>query len=211
MRVIAGTLRGRKLEAPPGMRTRPLTDRAKETLFNILGARLGLPGSLPNVRVLDLFAGSGGLGIEALSRGAASCLFVEHDRRAARVLRQNVVHVGLAATAQISAENAWTLRIPPVSDGYGLVFVDPPYREANDLLRVVDLLERVAPHLAPEGVIMFRHEARTALPVSALLLLRCVDQRDIGTTRIWLLERSRATDDWGGAPGAGQQMETPGG
>ena len=189
MRVIAGELRGRKLTVPPGGGTRPITDRVKETLFNIMGARLGSPGAVPAVRVLDLFAGSGALGIEALSRGALSCLFYEHDRRAARVLRENLTHLGLEAVGTISAENAWTARIPPAGNtGYGLVFVDPPYRDARDLLRVVDLLDRLAPHLAPEGLVMFRHERRTKLPLEALRSLRCVDERELGTMRLWLLE-----------------------
>lgn len=190
MRVISGKFRGRKLEAPPGARTRPITDRAKETVFNILGARLGQPGALPEIAVLDLFAGSGGLGIEAVSRGAATCLFVERDRRALRTLRENVERVGLNTTCCIATENAWTLRIPPTTgEGYGLVFLDPPYREAEDPVRVVDLLERVASHVAVGGLIVFRHERRTRLPTESLRLLRCVVERELGTMRVWIFER----------------------
>ena len=188
MRVIAGRLRGRKLEATPGLQTRPITDRVKETLFNILGSRFGLPGTIPEIDVLDLFAGSGGLGIEAVSRGARSCLFVEHDRRGLRVLRENLARMGLVETCRVSGENAWTLRVPPPPDaGYGLVFVDPPYNDAADLVRLLDLLERIAPHMTPDGIIVFRHLRQTQLPTTALRSLRCIDNREIGTMRLWLL------------------------
>lgn len=201
MRVVAGSLRGRKLEAPPGLQTRPITDRVKETLFNILGARFGVPGTLPAFDVLDLFAGSGGLGIEALSRGARSCLFVERHRRSLRALRHNLAVLGLDASARVSGENAWTLRVPPApGEGYGLVFVDPPYRDVGDLLGVVDLLERVAAHLAPEGVIVFRHERRTCFPVEALYRLRCVDERKLGTMRVWLFSRAESPAAGGAGP-----------
>jgi 16S rRNA (guanine966-N2)-methyltransferase len=186
MRIIAGSLRGRRLEAPPGAQTRPITDRIKETLFNILGARLGLPGSLPAVAVLDLFAGSGGLGLEALSRGASSCLFVERSPQAVRVLRANIAHLGVAAVCRVSAQNAWTVRLPAVAGGYGLVFIDPPYRAADDLLAVADLLERLSAVVAPEGLVVFRHVAQSRFPSAALRSFRCVDERELGTMRVWL-------------------------
>lgn len=187
MRVIAGRFRGRRLETPAGTSTRPITDRAKETLFNVLGARYGMPGTLPEVDVLDLFAGTGGLGIEALSRGARSCLFVERDRRSLRALRRNLALIGLEQTCRVAVGNAWTMRIPPApAAGYGLMFVDPPYRDARDPLTVIDLLERLAPALAPTGLLVFRHEARTRLPTASLRTLECVDERQLGTMRIWL-------------------------
>jgi 16S rRNA (guanine966-N2)-methyltransferase len=190
MRVIAGRLRGRRLETVPGLRTRPMTDRAKETTFNILGARMAGPGWLPDVPVLDLFAGSGGMGIEALSRGARSCLFVEHDRRALRTLQQNLATLDLRPAARVYGENAWTMRIPPADeDGYGLAFVDPPYRDAADLRRVLDLLERLGPVMAPDGLVVFRHQRLTRLPVADLRGLACVDERAVGTMRLWFLGR----------------------
>ena len=187
MRVIAGKLRGRKLQTPPGLHTRPITDRVRETLFNVLGVRFGVPGAIPEIHVLDLFAGSGVLGIEAISRGAASCRFVERDRRSLRLLRENLTRLGLDTTCRISGDNAWAMRIPPAPDtGYGLVFVDPPYRDADDLLRVVDLLERLAPHVTPDGLVAFRHQRRTQFPTSTLHSLTCVDERVLGTMRLWL-------------------------
>lgn len=189
MRIIAGRFRGRPLEAPQGRRTRPITDRAKEDVFNILGARLASPGGLPSVPVLDLFAGSGSFGIESLSRGAVSCVFVERDRAALRALRTNIARLNLTETeAVVSAENAWTLRIPPApGGGYGLVFVDPPYRDAADAVRVADLLERVAPRLDADGLVVFRQEIGDPPPTDFLRRLRPVDERRIGDMRILLL------------------------
>jgi len=187
MRVIAGTFRGRSLDAPSGRVTRPITDRVKETLFNILGHRLGLPGELPAVAVLDVFAGPGSLGIEALSRGAQSCTFVERDRAALRSLRQNIRTLGLEHACTILADNAWTLRWPRPTGGFQLVFIDPPYRTAHDPLRVLDLLERLAGSLAPDGLVVYRHESAGPRPADEPPSLRVVDERVIGRMRLVFL------------------------
>lgn len=122
MRVIAGTHRGRNLVAPEGRNTRPITDRAKESLFNVLGSRFGGPGSLPDLDVLDLFSGSGSLGIESISRGARSCLFVEKDRAALSALRENINTLKLGDAARIAPVNAWSLQpTPPSPAGFGLI------------------------------------------------------------------------------------------
>ncbi len=198
MRVVAGRFRGRGLEAPPGRTTRPITDRVKENLFNILGHRFAEPGALPPLDVLDLFSGPGSLGIEALSRGARSCVFVERDRAALQALRTNLTTLGLQSETRIVAENAWTMRPPrrahavadpataaPQSAGFGLVFLDPPYREATDVLRIADVLERLTPTLVPEGVIVFRHEVHTPRPPEQTLRgLRYVDERVYGHMRL---------------------------
>lgn len=185
MRVIAGQFRGRRLDVPPGMRTRPITDRVKETLFNILGSRFGCPGALPRINVLDLFAGTGGLGIEAVSRGAQRCLFVEQDWRTLRILRGNLNKLGLTKICRITRENAWVVRLPDVPAGYGLVFLDPPYHDARDVPRVLALLERLAPHVISDGIIVFRHRCETKLPLDALPALHCLDQREIGSMGLW--------------------------
>jgi 16S rRNA (guanine966-N2)-methyltransferase len=187
MRVIAGTLRGRLLAAPRGMSTRPITDRVKETLFNILGHRFGQPGGLPACDVLDAFAGTGGLGIEALSRGARTCVFVEHDRRALHCLRANIRALGLDACCTVLTDNAWTMRPPQTPEGFGLVVVDPPYRDSADPLRVADLLERLAPRLAPDGLIVLRQETMATFPVQELRAIRCTDERTIGHMRLLFL------------------------
>ncbi len=191
MRVIAGLFRGRKLEAPPGEVTRPITDRVKETLFNILGHRLAIPGQLPGLDVLDLFAGPGSLGIEALSRGARSCVFVERDRQALRCLRQNIAHFEIDAVCTILADNAWTMRLPQRNAGFGLIFVDPPYRDTQNARQVLDLLDRLSPALTPEGVIAFRCAATAAaLPAEDLRTLKAVDERVVGHMRLVLLGHS---------------------
>jgi len=190
MRVIAGRFRGRSLTAPHGHTTRPITDRAKESLFNVLGGRFGEPGSLPDLDVLDLFAGSGALGIEALSRGARSGLFVEKDRAALSALRQNVAALKLSQEARIIAENAWTLPIrPPTAQGFGLVFVDPPYREVTQTERVDALLMTLSRNVAEDGLIVLRHGIETSYSPCGLQTLQCVDERRFGSMRILLLAR----------------------
>lgn len=191
MRVIAGAYRGRTLAAPAGLRTRPITDRAKESLFNILGSRLDRPGTLPDVDVLDLFAGCGSLGIEALSRGARSCLFVERDRAALAALRRNVTALGLGERGRIAAENAWSVDAPaPGGEGFGVVFLDPPYRDVNDGGRLRERLASLAPRLAADGLIVLRHGHETHVSLDGLGSLEVVDAREIGSMRIVLLGRA---------------------
>jgi len=191
MRVIAGIFRGRTLETPPGVTTRPITDRVKETLFNILGHRLAMPGQLPGLAVLDLFAGPGSLGVEALSRGAQSCTFVERDPQALRCLQHNLRALDLDAVCTVLADNAWTMRLPQPDAGFGLIFVDPPYRDAQDPRRVLDLLERLAPSLATDGLVALRRPAKAPpLPPAELHALRRVDERVIGHMRLELLARA---------------------
>lgn len=120
MRIIAGQWRGRKLEAPPGGATRPTTDRVREALFSMLASRLG---SFEGLRVADLFAGSGALGLEALSRGAAHCSFVERDRGALRALRANLSRLGASAEAMDRDATA----LGPASSPSDLLLLDPPY------------------------------------------------------------------------------------
>jgi 16S rRNA (guanine966-N2)-methyltransferase len=189
MRVVAGIFRGRPLVAPPGLNTRPITDRVKETLFNVLGARFCCPGQLPDFAVADLFAGTGGLGIEALSRGAETCVFVERERRALRALRANLDKLGVGERTTVLAENAWSMRPPEVPGGFGLIFIDPPYRDAEDTLRVSDLLEAMAPSLRADGLIVFRHEARAAFPSDQLRTLRVADDRRYGRMHLVFLEK----------------------
>lgn len=122
MRVISGEWRGRKLLAPKGDATRPTADRTRETLFSMLMSRLG---SFEGLVVADLFAGSGALGIEALSRGAAQCLFAEQDRDALDVLRGNLSGLGAAARADVRAGSV--LGLGPAPRAYDLLMLDPPY------------------------------------------------------------------------------------
>lgn len=190
MRVIAGSLRGRPLDAPDGLDTRPMTDRAKETIFNILGSRFGTLAELPPLAVLDLFAGTGGMGIEALSRGAASCLFFERDRRAVRCLRSNIERFKLGEVATVSLNNAWTTRFVAPPGGFGLVFVDPPYRDVESPLPAVDLLERLGGVLAADGVVVFRYESKVRFPLEQLRGVVCADERRLGRMVLLFCERA---------------------
>ncbi len=119
MRIIAGQWRGRPLLSPPGDSTRPTADRVREALFSMLASRLG---SFEGLRVADLFAGSGALGLEALSRGAAHCVFVENDRRAVETIRANIAALG--ASGEVLARSAEHAALPAPAD---LAFLDPPY------------------------------------------------------------------------------------
>jgi 16S rRNA (guanine966-N2)-methyltransferase len=122
MRIVAGQWRGRKLTAPQGDDTRPTADRVRETLFSMLVSRLG---SFEELRVADLFAGSGALGLEALSRGAAHCVFVEQAPPAVRALRANIA--ALRAQPQCDVRAASVLTLAPVKEPLDLIFLDPPY------------------------------------------------------------------------------------
>lgn len=191
MRVIAGEFRGRALDAPQGRGTRPITDMAKGTIFNILGSRFGTLASLPDLDVLDLFAGSGSFGIEALSRGVRSCTFAERSRSALQALRGNLARLRLAPpTAIVSVCNIWeVLPGPPRCGGYGLAFVDPPYQDVEDTLRVADLLESVSSSLADDGIAVFRHDARTPFVCNSEHSLKPIDERVIGSMRVWFFQR----------------------
>ena len=122
MRIIAGEWRGRKLQAPAGDATRPTADRTRETLFSMLLSRLG---TFDGLGVADLFAGSGALGLEALSRGAASCLFVEQDAAALRALRANIA--ALRAQSRCEVRAASVLALGPTQAPRDLLLLDPPY------------------------------------------------------------------------------------
>ena len=151
MRVISGELGGRKLVAPDGTTTRPTTDKVRQAVFNSLGSM----GVIEGATVADLFAGSGALGIEALSRGAEHCLFVERDRNALRALRENIATLGLAERSTVHATDvmAWV----PAMRGVDIAFIDPPYAfdAWERLLSLVDVGMVVAeaddPVAAPEG------------------------------------------------------------
>lgn len=122
MRIIAGEWRGRKLVAPKGDLTRPTADRTRETLFSMLNSRLG---SLEGLSVVDLFAGSGALGLEALSRGAEFCLFVEQDRHALDAIKANIAALDARTRTSVTAGSVMTLG--PAKVPHDLVLLDPPY------------------------------------------------------------------------------------
>jgi 16S rRNA (guanine966-N2)-methyltransferase len=174
MRVIAGTHRGRRLAAPPGTDTRPTSDRVRESLFSILGP-------LDGERVLDLFAGSGALAVEALSRGAGSALLVERDPRAVAVIRANLEALGLAEPeARVHAGPARSAlkNASQRGDTYDLVFLDPPYRSAPELGR--ELSAALGPLLAAGGRVITESDRRAPLALD----LPLTHERRYGDTLI---------------------------
>jgi len=132
VRVVSGELRGRRIESPPGEGTRPTTDKVREAVFNALGSLDAIEGA----RVLDLFAGTGAMGIEALSRGASACTFVENDRTAVAVLRRNIDSLALLDRATVVASDARTA----CRGTWDIVIADPPYGE-TDWAGLLDGLE----------------------------------------------------------------------
>ncbi|HEX6024661.1 MAG TPA: 16S rRNA (guanine(966)-N(2))-methyltransferase RsmD [Solirubrobacter sp.] len=172
MRVIAGTYGGRILKAPPGSATRPTADRVREALFSILGARV------VDARVLDLFAGSGALGLEALSRGAREVTFVDDAAAAIRAIRANLQALG--AEAKVQRMDA--LRFVAAASGngaqYDLIFLDPPYRQGGRFAR--PLSEALPAVLAPGAVAVAESDRRAPLALD----LSLHDERRYGDTLI---------------------------
>ena len=172
MRVIAGAYGGRRLQAPPGRGTRPTSDRVREALFSILAARI------PEARVLDLFAGSGALGLEALSRGAASATFVDDAAPAIRVIEANLA--ALQAEAELHKTDALRFLAAARRGGaqYDLIFLDPPYRLAERL--APPLSEALPAVLAPGAVAVAESDRRAPLALD----LPLNDERRYGDTLI---------------------------
>lgn len=157
-RVIAGTAGGRRLSVPPGTGTRPTSDRAREALFSTWQSLLGTP--LDGERVLDLYAGSGAVGLEALSRGAAHALLVEADARAARTVRDNVRSLGLPGAEVRAGKAEQVIRTAPPAEPYGLVFLDPPYAVSDDDLREILLTLRAGGWLTGEALVTVERSTR---------------------------------------------------
>ena len=178
MRVIAGSARGIQLSAPRDRSTRPITDRVKETLFGILGERV------IDARVLDLYAGSGAVGIEALSRGATHATFVEKGRVALAAIVENLRHTGLGDAASVRGEDVGRFLKAGATgdDRFDLVVLDPPYEERA----ILPPLEGVVPLLAPHATVVVKHFWRTPVPVPDGL--RTWRDRRFGETTLTFLE-----------------------
>jgi 16S rRNA (guanine966-N2)-methyltransferase len=184
-RIIAGTVGGRSLRTPPGSGTRPTSDRVREALFSALQARDALRGA----RVLDLYAGSGALGLEAASRGASSVVLVESDRRAAATITANIRTLGTVQARVLTTTVSSALAGSP-GDGEAadLVFVDPPYDLAEEALAGV--LRRLAEGwLAPGGTVVVERSSRSPEPTWAPGLERAGKARRYGETTLWVAER----------------------
>ncbi|GGR44762.1 16S rRNA (guanine(966)-N(2))-methyltransferase RsmD [Streptomyces roseolus] len=155
-RVIAGTAGGRRLAVPPGNGTRPTSDRAREGLFSTWEALHGIEGS----RVADLYAGSGAVGLEALSRGAVHALLVEADARAARTVRENVAALGLPGAEARTGRAEQIVTGPAPAEPYDLVFLDPPYAVADEELREILLTLRSGGWLSEDAVVTVERSTR---------------------------------------------------
>ncbi|MEU6480622.1 16S rRNA (guanine(966)-N(2))-methyltransferase RsmD [Streptomyces sp. NPDC047017] len=158
-RVIAGRAGGRRLAVPPGQGTRPTSDRAREGLFSTWQSLLG-GGPLDGERVLDLYAGSGAVGLEALSRGAGHTLLVEADARAARTVRENVTSLGLPGAEVRTGRAEQVVQSPPPAGPYDLVFLDPPYAVSDDDLREILLTLRAQGWLAAHALVTVERSTR---------------------------------------------------
>jgi len=176
MRVIAGSLRSRRFEAPPGLKTRPTSDRLRETLFNVVAARI------EGAEFLDLYAGSGAVGMEALSRGAARVVFVERAASALKVLRGNLEGLGLKDGVEVRAESvgAFLSRGSP-GTGFDIVFLDPPYDAEGEYETALGLLGvQGIGMLAPDALVIAEHRRKDVLKdrYGALVRSRLLMQGD---------------------------------
>lgn len=184
MRIVSGEFRGKAIRAPAGAATRPTSDRAREAIFNILEHAAWSKG-LREARVIDLFAGSGALGLEALSRGAAFCLFVETDEAARGAIRENVEAMGLFGRTRVHRRDATQLGVRPGSDGpaFDLAFLDPPYGKGLGETALARLAE--GGWLAPGATAVFERGADE--PPLEAPGYAVVDERRYGAARVWFL------------------------
>ena len=174
MRIIAGQWRGRKLTAPPGEATRPTADRVRETLFSMLASRLG---SFAGLAVADLFAGSGAVGLEALSRGAENCMFVENEAAALRTLRANIAALHAQPASEVRAVSVFALG--PAPRPVDLVLLDPPYRLGAGAV-ALDRLMRLG-WLGPSTLIVLETAADEAVAIKGLAV---ATERRVGAARL---------------------------
>lgn len=177
MRIIAGEWRRRQLRAPAGEATRPTADRTRETLFSMLASRLG---SFDDLSVVDLFAGSGALGLEALSRGAGHCLFVEQDGAAVKTIRANIATLSAQAKCTVSAGSVMSLG--PAKAPHDLILLDPPYGSGAGAV-ALDRLLRLG-WIGPATWIALETAANEEADVKAL---EVESERRVGPARLTLL------------------------
>ena len=179
MRVIAGSARGVRLAAPAGLQTRPTADRVKEALFSIIASRREFVGA----RILDICAGTGSLGIEALSRGAVSCCFIEQDHRVLAVLEKNLSHAGLAGKADCLVSDALKGldRLSKQGKIFDIVFLDPPY--SSSLYALVPEALSSLSLLSDGGLLVAECSARSLLAERYDMLVR-IDRRVYGDTAL---------------------------
>lgn len=194
MRIISGKWRSRKIDWPTTGVTRPITDRVREAVFDVLGAHFGTLGALPPLRVADVFAGGGSLGLEALSRGAERVCFFERDRAALAVLKRNLDRLEAGPEAVIVSADLWRggIRPPPSHRPLELLFVDPPFSDCRDLsdgTRMAELLRRLASSDAVSGDarVVLRQEEHVGVPSIIGKRWAPMDRRIYGRSAVVLL------------------------
>ena len=183
LRVIAGSARGRKLKPVPGDSTRPIMDRVKEALFSIIGS------DIRGAHVLDLFAGTGSVGIEALSRGAELVLFIDRDRRAIKTIYDNLVHTGLSAGARVSRRDAFQVLAGTPERTYDFIFVAPPQYKAI-WRRTLETLDSSAAWQSPCCRVIVQIDPSEYDPQGVFQHLDLVDQRKYGRTMLLIYQFS---------------------
>jgi len=186
MRIVAGSLKGRAIVAPEGQGTRPTSDRARQAIFNVLEHAAWAEDVLDGARVIDLYAGSGALGYEAISRGGAFCLFVETDDGARGAIRENMDAYGLFGRTRVHRRSAIDLGPRPGSTGeaFTLAFLDPPYGKGLGEQTLQKLLE--GNWLAPEAVVVY--ERGSDEPEIDTPGYERMDARDYGAARVLFLK-----------------------
>ncbi len=191
MRVIAGKWRSRRLARPSDKTTRPMPDRAREAIFSMLGSHFDTPGTLPPIRVADLFAGSGSMGIEALSRGAEHCTFFEQDHQVLEVLRRNLSELNTGSDAAVVRGNAWNALARSIALAtIDLIILDPPYADTADTSeqgQLCRLLSALADQRETRPLVVVHHRASISLNLELLAPWQVVDNRKFGTSGIVIL------------------------
>ena len=187
MRIVSGDFRGKTLVAPQGQATRPTSDRARQAIFNIL-EHAAWSNGVRDARVIDLFAGSGALGFEALSRGAAFCLFVETDEAARGAIRESIDAMGLFGVTRVHRRDATDLGVRPGADGpaFDLAFLDPPYAKGLGEASLAKLAS--GGWLAPGATVAF--ERGVDEPTFTVDRFEELDVRDYGAARVYFMKFS---------------------
>ncbi len=181
MRVDAGTARGRRLKSVPSPEVRPVTDRVKQAVFNILG------DDVIGSRWLDMFAGSGAVGIEALSRGAASVLFIDIERLAIRTIEENLLHTGLSDRARVLRADAFEFIRAHPNEAFDFIYVAPPQYRGLWSRALIAIDENIG-WLAPTGTVIVQLDPREFAPIP-LQHLELTDQRRYGKTMLLFYDR----------------------
>lgn len=181
MRVISGSAKGRKLAAVPGDTTRPITDRVKESLFNIIGSEI------QKSIFLDLFAGTGGVGIEALSRGAESAWFIDSNRKAVKTIKANLELTQLSEHALVFQTNAFSFLDAQIKETFDYIYIAPPQYKGM-WLKALELLDTYPGWLAPDGWVIAQIHPRE-LTLFSLNSLTEFDRRSYGSTLLIFLQR----------------------